>query len=199
MSLLLFTSFSTQMSTMTVDNPSLTTYQNLQISYPNSLRCPCSMTKISYERFVSLSPTYHQVCSSDFVREEWIPLLMVTHITLNLDWASRSVHQFRLLSTICQLVNSTISDAVEELIVQSIVTSNVLTEDDFNAQLNTTIKQYLQSIVINFGLLVDTVQLFTHVDQPYQISEYHSMLSYITTDQIYNSESWKVGFHLFNR
>ena len=143
------------------------------------------MTKIPYERFVSLSPTYHQVCSSDFVREEWISLLMVTHISLNLDWTSQSVHQYRLLSIICELANNTI----EELIVRSIVTSNVLSEDDFNVQLNTTIKQYLQSIIINFGLLVDTVQLFTHVDQPYEISEYQSMSSYLTTDQIYSSMS----------
>jgi hypothetical protein len=180
---------------MTVMNPSVTTYKNLQVSHPDTLKCPCSLTKITYETFISLSPVFHQVCSSGFVSDSWISLLMVTHNAIYFDWASRAVHQFRLLSTICDLANSTINDAVQQLIVRSLVTSNVLTEADFNAQLNTTINQFLQSIVINFGLLVDTVHLFTQVDQPYKISDYQTMILNLTANDIYDSESWKVCIH----
>ena len=181
---------------MTVLNPSVTTYKNLQILHPDTLKCPCSMTKITYETFISFSPMFHQVCSSDLVSNSWISLLMATHNAFYMDWIGRAVHQFRLLSTICDLTNNTINNAVQQLIVRSLITSNVLTEADFNAQLNTTVEQFLQSIVTSFGLLVDTVRLFTQVDQPYKISDYQPMSLNLAANDIYNSESWKVCIYL---
>jgi hypothetical protein len=83
------------------------------------------------------------------------------------DWNGLGARYFRMLSTICQLANETIDDAVRRFGVQSFITSNVLSEDDFNAQMNTTVNKLTESLVIQFGLLVNTVRLFTQVDQPY--------------------------------
>jgi hypothetical protein len=73
--LLLFTSLNTETRTMTESNPSLSTYMNLESLYSNTLICPCSNMVIPYQTFVSMSATFHQVCSSDFISNSWILVL----------------------------------------------------------------------------------------------------------------------------
>ncbi|CAF1116554.1 unnamed protein product [Adineta ricciae] len=196
LTLLLFTSLSTHVTTMPVPNPSAAVYRNLHESHQDTLKCPCSTTTVPYRTFISLSPSFHQVCSSDFVSDAWITLLSLVRSGSYDDWLTRAVHQFRLLSTVCNLVNTTIFGAVQRLITRSLVTFNVLTENDFNTQLNTTVNQFIQSTVINFGLLLDTVHLSLRTDQPFKVPYYLNTLLYRKVDKLYNPDSWKLLFSL---
>ena len=65
------------------------------------------------------------------------------------------------------MANTTIDDAVRRFNVRSFVTSNLLTEIDFNAQLNSTITQFIQSTTIDYSRLIDIIRLVTQVDQPF--------------------------------
>ncbi|CAF4171623.1 unnamed protein product, partial [Adineta steineri] len=193
LTLLLFTSLSTHVTTMTISNPSIDVYRNLQDIHQDTLKCPCSTTTIPYETFISLSPIFHQVCSSDFVNDTWITLLSLLHNKLYIGWPTEAVHQFRLLSTMCELVNETVVDAVQRFIIRSLVTSNVLTETDFIIQSNTTINQFTQSTIINFGLLLDTEHLYLQVDQPFKVPDYLQD-SYEKATDLYDPDSWKLIF-----
>ena len=143
----------------------------------NQLKCPCSNVAIAYHRFISLSPIFHHVCSSDFVSERWIALESTidkfeyytaeNRAASDYLWAVLGARHFRLLSALCKLASNTTDDAVHRLNIQSLVSSNVLTQTAFNAQLNSTITQFLRSLIIHFRLLVDTTRLFTQADQPY--------------------------------
>ncbi|CAF1466772.1 unnamed protein product, partial [Adineta steineri] len=160
-------------------------------------KCPCSTTTIPYETFISLSPNFHQVCSSGFVNDAWITLLSLTRNGLYNNWPTRAVHQFRLLSTMCELVNETVIDAVERFIIRSLVTFNVLTETDFIIQSNTTVNQFIQSTIINFALLLDTIHLFLQVDQPFKVPDYlPPSLLYEKATDLYQPDSWKLIFSL---
>ncbi|UJR38749.1 hypothetical protein I4U23_031414 [Adineta vaga] len=75
----------------------------------------------------------------------------------------------QLLSSICQLANQTIENAITHFINQSFISSSVLNEIDFDIQLNSTLKQLYQSTIIYFRLLTDTALLFLKVDQPYAV------------------------------
>ena len=159
------------MTSVKVPDPSSSVCKHLQDLYPNTLKCPCSNVMVPYSTFISLSATLHQVCSSDYITESWISLMLFMdadefNIPL-VGWYGLGPRHFYLLSTLCQLANETIADAINRFGIQSVVSSNVLTELDFETLLNTTLKQFLQSMVIDFGYLIDTVQLFTQVDQPY--------------------------------
>ena len=126
---------------------------------------------ISYEKFLSLSPTLHQVCSSDYVNQSWITLLSYFGVTSGEKqpfdyWRGLGDKHFRLLSALCQLANQTITDTIHRFHMQSFITANVLTELDFYAQLNTTYHQFIQSLLVDFSMLVDIVHLFNQVDQP---------------------------------
>ncbi|CAF1263454.1 unnamed protein product [Adineta ricciae] len=182
LTLLLFTSLSTHVTTVPVLNLSSAVYRNLHESHQDTLKCPCSTTTVPHRTFISLSASFHQVCSSDFVSDAWITLLSLVRSGSYDDWLTRAVHQFRLLSTVCNLVNTTIFGTVKRLITRSLVTFNVLTENDFNTQLNTTVNQFIQSTVINFGLLLDTVHLSLRVDQPFKVPDHLNTLLYRKVD-----------------
>ncbi|CAF0746321.1 unnamed protein product [Adineta steineri] len=137
--LLLFTSLNTQTATVTIPNPSLDMYKNLQTLHSTTPNCPCSTKTISYRSFVSLSPVLHQVCSSGFVTDDWVALLKrsTTKEQPN-DWRNRAGAQFQLLSDFCRLANKTIDDSIDRFLKKFFIASTVFNEIDFNTQLNSS-------------------------------------------------------------
>ncbi|UJR19141.1 hypothetical protein I4U23_022271 [Adineta vaga] len=177
MILLLFTSLRVEMIMMTVTNPSLAKYNNLQDLYSSTLRCPCSNITTPYSTLITLSVTLHEICSSDFVVESWIEMTKLIEENF---WYGFDARHFRLLSNLCQLINKTIDDAILRFNERYFITSTVINQDNFDARLNTTINQFTQTLVSNFNLLINAAQLFIHVDQPLAIpnSESVSPLTY---------------------
>jgi hypothetical protein len=45
------------------------------MKYPETLSCPCSTATVLYQAFVSNTVTFHPVCSSVFVSQQWIEAL----------------------------------------------------------------------------------------------------------------------------
>ncbi|CAF5099107.1 unnamed protein product, partial [Rotaria sp. Silwood1] len=62
---------------ITIHNPSLKTYQKLQDKYSTTLNCPCLINTMSYKQFIIAETTMHQICSSDFISEQWIHALYI--------------------------------------------------------------------------------------------------------------------------
>jgi hypothetical protein len=151
---------------MTVTTPSLATFNDLQVMYSDTLKCPCSTVAIPYQKFLSLSPILHQVCSSDFVGDSWLSIMeQSANAFMPTDWRNIAAAQLQLLSNLCKLANNTIDDAVDRFLLQSFIASTALTESNLNTQLNTTLNQLFQSIIVYFGFLVDTAHLLLQVDQ----------------------------------
>lgn len=165
----------------TEPDPPLNTYQKLQDEYSKTLKCPCSNIIIPYERFITVSPILHQVCSSDFIDDRWLLILQQsTNPYMPTDWRNLAASQFSLLLELCQLTNNTIDDAVHRFLLQSFITSSVLTEINLNIQLNATFNQFFQSTTAYFGFLVDTARLLLQVDQPFMGSIQNAETSFAT-------------------
>ncbi|CAF4222397.1 unnamed protein product, partial [Adineta steineri] len=182
--LLRFTSLGSQTVTNIEQNPSLTKYKQLQSLYPDTLTCPCANTTMPYKTFVSLSPIFHQVCSSDLISASWISLLAnsASADVISGTWISKAAKYFGLLSSICQQANLTAADNIHDFFARTFVTSYVLIETDFNIQVNATVKQLTESIVINFNLFNIMTRLFIQADQPIIVSPTSQVvLNYINT------------------
>jgi hypothetical protein len=153
---------------MTASNPTLNTYKYLHDLHQNTLKCTCSNMVVPYHTVASVSPTFHQVCFSDFVKDSWISsLLLVVEGGDPLDWRFSAGLQFRMLSSLCKLAQTTVNNAINNFVTQSLITSNLLTQDDFNDQSNATLNQLIQSTNIRYREFVDIMQLFMQVDQPF--------------------------------
>ncbi len=60
----LYTFVQYQIFTKTIDNPSMTDYQQLfgrSSQYQSTVDCPCSITSIAYKNFLEIKPSFHQV------------------------------------------------------------------------------------------------------------------------------------------
>ncbi|CAF1265964.1 unnamed protein product [Adineta ricciae] len=171
----MFTSLSTHLVIETESYPSFAKYNELWKSYSSTLKCPCSDISVPYSNITSITPHIHQICSSIFVSEMWISL---TRTISRSSWFGLDARHFRLLSSICNLINRTTDDALRRFNAQFFVTSNVISEVEFNAQLNIIVNQLIESLVINFGLLINFTRLFTQIDEPFTSQNYNNLQSF---------------------
>ncbi|UJR18709.1 hypothetical protein I4U23_005616 [Adineta vaga] len=166
--LCLFTSLNSETLAITVPNVSMTDYDSLEMLYSHTLRCPCSNKAISYERFVSLSPRFHQLCSSGFIDTYWMYLLKIGYSPrFYNDWRNGAYQQFQLLFDFCKLANETIDDAMKRYLKRLFIVSSVMNKDDFNKQINSSLNQFYKSTAYNFGLMINVSQLLMQIDQLY--------------------------------
>ncbi|CAF1384021.1 unnamed protein product [Adineta ricciae] len=167
LTLMLFNSLHTQTITMIKQSPSWDIYQQLQYFYSTTLDCPCSSMVISYDKFISFSPVLHPVCSSDFVTDRWLSILSQSILyDISVDWRNQAFSQVQLLANLCQSANGTINDAIRRFLSQYFVTSSVLSENNFQSQINSTVNELFLPTISYFGLLVETVRLLMQIDQP---------------------------------
>lgn len=197
----LYTSLSTETTTITVSNPSFNTYEHLQLLHSNTLTCPCSTMTIRYHTFIKIFPILHQVCSSTFVSKSWISILMsIINQDVPTDWRNQAGSQFQLLSDLCQLAKKTSDDAVRRFNIQYFITSNLLPESDFYVQINATLDQYFHSTIIYFDQLIDTVHLHMQVDQPFmhlgrtRTETIANIIPNIKSDEITGQKSIQVNY-----
>ncbi|CAF1147349.1 unnamed protein product [Adineta steineri] len=167
--LCLFTSLNSEIVLITVSSPSLATYNSLEIADSDTLRCPCSNKTIPYQTFVSTSLRFHQICTSDFVDDDWIQIVRnnIGYNTNN-DWRNDAGGEFQTLSDFCRLANKTIDDATDRFLSQFFIASSVMNEIDFNRQLYAILNQFHQSTLYNFNLVKDLAQFILQVDQLYR-------------------------------
>ncbi|CAF3857047.1 unnamed protein product [Adineta steineri] len=179
---------SIQVRTETIQNPSQMIFENLHEKYTDTLQCPCSLIANSYESFASLSPTFHPICSSSFIIDNWI----VSISDVNIIDAAYDTTDFRVagppffnaMKTLCSLSNITIYDAWYEFTQSLLITDLVVTESEFKTRTNATIEQFQENTLNEFKRILSLVDL--HSTTMYNTG-YESVDLY--TDQLVTSTS----------
>ncbi|CAF1106786.1 unnamed protein product [Rotaria sordida] len=114
--------------------------------------CRCSQTSIPYPQFVSFNPQFHQVCSSDFVSEEWFSSLFNVN-TSNyhpLDFRLVASAQFQVLSILCRTSRQAVIDALKGFNSIAILSPNALSYDALNSYIGPSIEQFQKNTLDNF-------------------------------------------------
>jgi len=179
----LYSTLSERRIVKTVLSPSLSTYQQLQ-TIPD-LQCSCSRLSIPYSSFFSfVRPTLHEVCSSDFITQNWISFMFTPNIDQYLsdsivynktpyfrlpryssaDFRSAATFQFQLLADFCQLMNSTISNSIQQLETQYFINNFLLSETNFNNQINSLFDQLKQTIATSFTTDLRLIRSYIHTN-----------------------------------
>lgn len=99
---------------MTIDQLSQTIYETLSFTYSDTLEWECTNIVASYGWFVSISPSYHPVCSSLLISNLWMSAIANSAIrgfryTIG-DFHSVGNIFFGTLSMLCSLAETTIVD-----------------------------------------------------------------------------------------
>ncbi|CAF1141419.1 unnamed protein product [Adineta ricciae] len=170
--LIIYNLFIAEMRSIEVNNPSFTTVKQLQSQSINglitSLQCSCSKVSISYGNFIQFQPSFHQVCSSDFISTNWIDAV-TNSVTGNdgifgLDFANNGP-LFQLLSSLCELSNNTVVNSLKKFQETQLVNAQLLTEDLFDIQVLSIINQFILQTTNKFLRFLQLYSNITFVNQ----------------------------------
>jgi len=165
--LTLYTSISTQIENKTVAFPSQSVYESLQKEYAGSLKCPCTEISILHKKFVETVPSFHQVCSSDFISQRWIDFVFKADSTLiwPIDVRTSLSAMWQLIRTFCQSATDTVLNAINQFNNSPLITVMVLNEELLEAKVQAALHLLRQTVSSNFIQSRTIVQRMTQANQ----------------------------------
>ncbi|CAF3948357.1 unnamed protein product, partial [Rotaria sp. Silwood1] len=139
--------------TVTVQSPSLTTFEQIQAKYSTELSCPCKQIGITYRRFLSMKATYHQVCSSPFITPIWTTSLygygkdVKVYREFDRPFLSR---QYQILGMLCDMSQSVVYNTLSNFNNTLLVTALVLSRASFESQIEVILHQLIDTVPLQF-------------------------------------------------
>ncbi|CAF1529879.1 unnamed protein product [Adineta ricciae] len=128
--------------TIIISNVTSNIVDELFSEYGQTVSCPCSTNTILYQHFLSNNVTMHPVCSSDFIRKEWIEGLYFSNASQYGIWDFRRVaySQFELLSRLCLISQKMASQIETDVDNTELVNINLLSSKQIQLEINNTIE-----------------------------------------------------------
>ena len=145
---------------------SLIKFQN----FHRSILVNCSCTKLSTTRstFYKIEPKFHQICSSDFVSDQWLNKLFesyqnVRSLPTSIFTFNRTAFaHFQSMSIMCNLAKQAAIDARELFLQTSVVSSQMPPMDLFYFNTNLTLNNFQSSLSSTFN---HRLQMFRGLSQ----------------------------------
>lgn len=128
---------------VTIEHPSLATYQQLYQEHAPTLQCPCSQLSIPYGTFLNITYVLHQVCFSDLVAPIWISYVSsfdptrvppCTETGYSRDFRTIGASYFQFLATVCSITEINLENARHVFINTQFITDRLLAPRLFNRQ-----------------------------------------------------------------
>jgi hypothetical protein len=169
-SILIYASLSNVTKTVIVQQPTITVYKDLQTKYPNTLICPCQQVLITYSTFiVSFVPKFNQICSSDFVGEQWLNhvnyrLLTQMEYHYKFDFRHSAYSFFQMLRTLCTLVSQTINDQLIQFYSTILLTESLISQETFLATTFAAKDQFVNTTASSFQTSLNSLRTIIHAD-----------------------------------
>ncbi|CAF1442062.1 unnamed protein product [Adineta ricciae] len=179
----------TQFRTITITDISETSLDEIDPKDDKFLPCPCSNTSIVYKKFVSHHITYHPVCLSYFITQQWIKALNSPNASRYIPGDFRMIahSQFQLLADFCSRIKEMISQAEAEIGNYELITVDLLSKKQLESKVNTTVESVRNSTSIRLMSYVDYINTTTQSNNYISalntntkiITELHPMKKYI--------------------
>ncbi|CAF3420766.1 unnamed protein product [Rotaria sp. Silwood1] len=159
--LIIHTSLVNVTKTVNIHAPSFKTYSQLYLIHSQTLICPCTTISIEYKKFLYVNYTFHQVCSSIYVMNNWINNIALSfdnqpYDPTNFRWAGTNI--FQALSTFCGLTNKTIFESLNRFYLNQYISNMVTPSSLFKSHIQSAIKQFRSSTTNHFLLSLEIVR-----------------------------------------
>ncbi|CAF3585944.1 unnamed protein product [Rotaria sp. Silwood1] len=157
--LLIYTSQVQVTHTITVNTPLLEVYSSLYEKYAETLTCPCTNIAIEQQEFISLIPTFHQICHSDFVTSNWLSYLnAVSRYLLSSDFRETGSLLFQILTSFCQLAQDAINSSLPKFYSTRFVSNHVTDIKLLNKESQSRIQLYILTTANEFAYSFDFIR-----------------------------------------
>ncbi|CAF2716423.1 unnamed protein product [Rotaria sp. Silwood2] len=168
--------------------------------YSSTLNCPCSRFSMSHARIMSLIPRYHSICSSEFIKDNWLSYFdRVEYNVSGVEFLSPDFRVggrsfFELMSTLCKVSQEKIENALKVFRSNRLVTMHVLSPAQFNIETMARLKRLEQRTVSSFDSLI---QLMRSAIKTNQLAE--DMFTATAPTSTYNNKTSRWSFFLRSR
>ena len=162
--LLLYNSVATVNKTVTIKNPTIDEYLQLYARYPQTLTCPCTHISIKYEMIVTVEFSLHQVCTSDFVTNDWIDYLILVASGIKVhydDFRRTAMYLFQGLRALCDIMNKTISVNLNRFYSGEYVSAFVTPSEQFRSLVEASIDRFRITTIDSFSLALFLIRYTT--------------------------------------
>jgi hypothetical protein len=168
--ILIYASLASVTKTIVIQQPTITVYRDLQTKYPNTLVCPCQQVLNAYSTFVtSFIPKFNQICSSDFVSDQWLNhvnyrLLTQMEYHYLFDFRHSAYSFFQMLRTLCTLVSQTINDQLIQFYSTTLLTETLLSQETFIATTFAAKDEFLNTTASSFQTSLNSLRTIIRAD-----------------------------------
>ncbi|CAF2879049.1 unnamed protein product [Rotaria sp. Silwood2] len=136
---------------VTVHNPSEKKFKEIYDKYRDTLKCPCSRVSAQYSEFAYFQVTFHEVCNSEFVSQEWIDEVYGANVSFIPPNDVRTIlsHFWQLIRSFCTLTNIYLIDASNEFNSSNLVSLSAQPQHIIETKINTSLNFAINSAIIN--------------------------------------------------
>ncbi|CAF3828738.1 unnamed protein product [Rotaria sp. Silwood1] len=154
---IVFTTFSVQINTVTIQSPSEITFEKLSLQYPTTLSCPCKQSSIQHDQFLIFDLYYHSICTSQFVNQTFISSLFDYQMSdyYPLDYRIMAASHFQLVALLCRTIKEMVSDALKEFATRNMITHQVLSHSIFKTQVKALVEQLKATTIVKIKHIND--------------------------------------------
>ena len=137
---------SSETKTIVTKTPTSTMVNDLHARNLSTLSCPCSKAAVNYSTFLSVTPHFHPICSSEFV----LPALWADLFEKNDNVSLELSAHYRLLASLCERAYRTIENAQTLFTTREIISKETLTEPSFNHQIHAFLVGFIADLPADF-------------------------------------------------
>ncbi|CAF4888015.1 unnamed protein product [Rotaria sp. Silwood1] len=179
---------------VTLNEFSISDFERLEKRYSTTFKAICSKESIPYSKFLNLSVTFHQICSSSFIEREWIYSLYLSNATSHnvLDFRTFAFSHYRSLSLLCNLAQQTINDNYHSFNSTNLVALLTFSRAQFNDLANVLISNFQNNLLANekrtakaISLMIAQNRLMSALRTNYYTYSIPGSASYRTYNAVY--------------
>ncbi|UJR06782.1 hypothetical protein I4U23_011069 [Adineta vaga] len=124
--------------TIFIKSPSFMKYSSL--AEQTSLQCSCTKIAIKYKDFIKVESSYHELCQSDLISDEYIKQLYILYEktmpeSVSTDFHRIAVYQFAALRKLCQLTKETVENHLQTFLQTDFILSELISEQSLHIQI----------------------------------------------------------------
>ncbi|CAF1177877.1 unnamed protein product [Adineta ricciae] len=159
----LATKLKIETKTLVIDQPTQSQFESLV-----DPSCPCSKSSLPYSEFISHEPLFHQVCSSDFISNQWIESFYFGNITTNYlasDYRAIASAFSQALKSFCQLSKEKVAESLLLFETTSMINTYALSQSILESEVQSTIDRFQRTAPNQFRTQVELINQIILVNE----------------------------------
>ena len=168
--LLFYTSIQETTNLYTVYDMTESKIEKLFAAHPDTIQCPCYSYSMFYDKFITVKLSFHQICSSKFISNDFIQQFWRLNTTKSdpTDFLRIIGSYFSSIASMCSIFRNYAGSLLSGFHKSLFTTANLFSRSDFESEANKLLATFVNRIsdvsMILHDHILDTQGIFQPID-----------------------------------